>query len=247
MVLGMANNKKFSGHFNVDVRKRTLKSQIADKLASMISSQMIAEGEALPSERDLAKSYDVSRETVRGALQLLTENGFIQVSQGNRSVVVEGAAKRIETSNILGDIHEFDAYSVAETRKVVESAILRSAAININDEDLEKLESMLKYQESVVDDPVAFQISDNEFHTIIYQACHNPLLTKMALDVYSYALEYRTVALLEETSTVRSLREHHQLFRSLKNHDPDAAERAIVDHVDSIFKSTLAMQNKNSE
>ncbi|MGX9415741.1 FadR/GntR family transcriptional regulator [Vibrio sp. RC27] len=243
----MSNSTKYSADYKADVRKRTLKSQIADKLGAMISSRMIAEGEALPSERDLAKSYDVSRETVRGALQILIEHGFIKVSQGNRSVVVEGAAKRIESSSALSDIQNYDAITVAETRKVVESAILRSAAININAEDLEKLESMLEYQESVIDDPVAFQISDNEFHTLIYQSCRNPLLTKMALDVYSYALEYRTAALLEETSTVRSLREHHQLFRSLKNHDPDAAERAIMAHVDSIFKSTLIMQNKDSE
>lgn len=241
------NTKKYSTDHKADVRKRTLKSQIADKLCAMISSGMIAEGEALPSERELAKSYGVSRETVRGALQILIEHGFIEISQSNRSVVAEGAAKQIESSSLLGDIQSYDAFTVAETRKVVESAILRSAAINISKEDLEKLASMLEYQESVVNDPVAFQISDNEFHTVIYQSCRNTLLTKMALDVYSYALEYRTVALLEEASTVRSLREHHQLFRSLKNHDPDAAERAIVAHVDSIFKSTLMMQNKEGE
>ena len=243
----LTNANKYSADYKADVRKHTLKSQIADKLGAMISSHMIKEGEALPSERELAKSYDVSRETVRGALQILTEHGFIEVSQGSRSVVVKGAAKRIETSSVLNDIQSYDAITVAETRKVVESAILRSAAINISDSDLEKLESMLAYQGSVLDDPVAFQISDNEFHTIIYQSCRNALLTKMALDVYSYALEYRTAALLEEASTVRSLREHHQLFRSLKDHDPDAAERAIVSHVDSIFKSTLIMQNKDSE
>lgn len=241
------NTNKYSADYKADVCKRTLKSQIADKLGAMISANMISEGEALPSERELAKSYDVSRETVRGALQILTDHGFIKVSQKNRSVVLEGAAKKIESSSVLSDIQSYDAISVAETRKVVESAILRSAAINISHEDLEKLESMLVYQETVLDDPVAFQISDNEFHTIIYQSCRNPLLTKIALDVYSYALEYRTTALLEEASTVRSLREHHQLFRSLKNHDPDAAERAIVNHVDSIFKSTLMMQNKDSE
>lgn len=243
----MATKTTFLTDYREDVRRRTLKSQIADKLASMISSKMINEGDYLPSERDLAKTYDVSRETIRGALQILTEHGFIDVSQGYRTRVVDGAAKRIESGALFSELQDFDAMTVAETRKVVEIAIFRSAAINIGDKGLEKLASMLELQESVLEDPVAFQISDKEFHTLIYNSARNPLLAKIAADVYSYALEFRTYALQEELSTVRSLREHHQIFRALSNHDPDAAERAITAHVDSIFKSTLLMQKKESE
>jgi len=230
-----------------EVRRRPLKSQIAEKLASMISTGMIAEEDFLPSERDLSKTYDVSRETIRGALQILSNQNFITISRGSRSQVVKGAAKNIKSDGFSSELQNFDAMSVAETRTVVEVAILRSAAINITQESLDKLAAMLVVQESILEDPVAFQISDNEFHSLIYSSGRNDLLAKIAADVYSYALEFRTVALKEELSTVRSFREHQQIFRALSNHDPDAAERAISAHVDSIFKSTLMMQNNNSE
>ncbi len=234
-------------NYSSNVSRQTLKAQIADKLSALIVSKMISEGEALPSERELAKSYDVSRETIRGSLSMLSEQGVITISRGRKSIVAKGSAKIIQSNNILEDIQNYDAFSVVETSKVIESAILRSAAINIKEEDLEKLSSLIEYQETVLDDNVAFQVSDKEFHTIIYQSCRNSLLSKIAIDVYSYALEHRTAALAEEKSTVRSLREHHQILRSLKNHDPDAAERSILGHVDSIFKSTLIMQNKDTE
>lgn len=243
----MPKDFKESPEYSTDVSRITLKAQIADKLSDLIASQMIVEGEALPSERELAKSYDVSRETIRGALSILSERDLITVSRGRKAVVAEGAIKIIQSNLLVDDIQSFDALTVVETRKVIERAILRSAAINIKDEDLEKLTSLVEYQESVLDNHVAFQVSDKEFHTIIYQSCRNELLSKIAIDVYSYALEHRTAALAEEKSTVRSIREHYQILRSLKNHDPDAAERSILGHIDSIFKSTLIMQNKDSE
>ena len=63
----------------------------------------------------------------------------------------------------------------------------------------------------------------------------------MASNIYSYALEFRNMALKAERATERSLREHRQIFRALEQHDPDAAERAMTGHVDSIFKSSIMM------
>lgn len=226
------------------VRKRPLKTQIAEKLTSMISAKMIAEGDNLPSERDLAKTYSVSRETIRGTLKILDDQNIIEVFKGLRTKVAKGASKRIKAGVFSNELRQFDAITVAETRAVVEVAILRSAAVNITQESLDQLAVLLQVQEGLTGDPVAFQISDKEFHSLIYNSGRNRLLAKISEDVYSYDLEFRTVALQEELSTVRSLREHHQIFRALKSHDPDAAERAIQAHIDSIFKSTLLMQKK---
>ena len=43
----------------------------------------------LPSENELTKKYNVSRETIRKALTLLLENGYIQKKQGKGSIVLD--------------------------------------------------------------------------------------------------------------------------------------------------------------
>ncbi|MFS1515280.1 trehalose operon repressor [Bacillus sp. SCS-151] len=43
----------------------------------------------LPSEHDLAKNYDTSRETIRKALNLLSLNGYIQKVKGKGSIVLD--------------------------------------------------------------------------------------------------------------------------------------------------------------
>ena len=46
-------------------------------------------GELIPTEHELAETYDVSRETIRKAQKLLLENGFIHKKQGRGSTVLD--------------------------------------------------------------------------------------------------------------------------------------------------------------
>ncbi|WP_299091270.1 trehalose operon repressor [uncultured Metabacillus sp.] len=54
-----------------------------------IKTGEIKAGEALPSENELAESYNTSRETIRKALNLLSQNGFIQKIKGKGSIVID--------------------------------------------------------------------------------------------------------------------------------------------------------------
>jgi DNA-binding FadR family transcriptional regulator len=226
------------------VQRNTLKSQVAEKLMYMISTGLITSDDFLPSERNLSETFSVSRETIRGALQILSSKKLIEVARGTRTRILAGptvvAGKELDI-NLVDQLENYDVTTVAEARRVVEAAIVKSAAINISSSDLKKLAAMMDTQEKVLDDAVAFQISDREFHKLIYNSGGNELLEKMASNIYSYALEFRNMALKAERATERSLREHRQIYRALEQHDPDAAERAMTGHVDSIFKSSILM------
>ncbi len=221
-----------------NIRRQTLKHQLADKLAYMMSAGLIRSGDYLPSERELAKTLDVSRETVRGAIQLLASKGLIEVAQGARTKVISGNLGKWKESFGL-DVKDFDVTTVSDTRQVIEVAILRSAAMNISQKELDRLSSLIEAQEKMFTDPVGFHISDREFHSVIYSAGKNELLEKIAGDVYSYALDARHTAMGQEGAIERSVREHLAIYRALEHHDPDAAERAVVGHLDSIYKSTM--------
>ena len=58
-------------------------------LEADILNQRYKPGELLPSENKLAVNYDVSRETIRKALVLLLESGYIQKQQGKGSIVLD--------------------------------------------------------------------------------------------------------------------------------------------------------------
>ena len=58
-------------------------------IESEILNQKYKPGDLLPSENKLAHMYNVSRETIRKALTLLLESGYIQKQQGKGSIVLD--------------------------------------------------------------------------------------------------------------------------------------------------------------
>lgn len=58
-------------------------------LLKKIEMGEIAEYTYLPSERELMKQYEVSRDTIRKSLELLLQNGYIQKNQGKGSLVLD--------------------------------------------------------------------------------------------------------------------------------------------------------------
>ena len=56
---------------------------------ALIENNKIKAGEKLPSEFDLQNKYQASRDTIRKALLLLSQNGYIQKSQGKSSIVLD--------------------------------------------------------------------------------------------------------------------------------------------------------------
>jgi GntR family transcriptional regulator len=65
--------------------------QIADRLRDQIDSGVLQPGERLPSEPDLVRQFDASRNTVRLALALLTNQGLVVTRQGLGTFVTEPA------------------------------------------------------------------------------------------------------------------------------------------------------------
>ena len=69
------------------VAHRSMKDVIAERFAGLIASGILSVGDSFPSERDLAATMGVSRETIRGALLILSTKGIVSVVQGARTRV----------------------------------------------------------------------------------------------------------------------------------------------------------------
>ena len=52
---------------------------IYKQIAEQIDQSILNAGDILPSENDLAEQHDTSRETVRKALNVLAQNGYIRI------------------------------------------------------------------------------------------------------------------------------------------------------------------------
>lgn len=75
--------------FTIDKNKKEpFHFQIYMKVKEAIENRSIGEGEKIPSEKELQQMFDVSRITVRRAIEDLERDGFVKKYQGKGTIVM---------------------------------------------------------------------------------------------------------------------------------------------------------------
>lgn len=74
---------------------------IHNDIARQIEAGEIAAHSLLPSEHELKDRYHTSRETIRKALNLLAQNGYIQKVQGKGSIVIKSSKVDFPVSGLV--------------------------------------------------------------------------------------------------------------------------------------------------
>src|SRR5690606_15849211 len=133
---------------------------VADQLSAMIRSGELKIGQRLPSERDLAARFSVSRPTVREAIVTLEvmKRGGVRPRSG--VYVREAVGSRIEVPEDLPG-----PFEILEAPKVLESEIAAIAAARISNDDLRRMKTQLKKLDSPTRSVTEIERHDQEFHT----------------------------------------------------------------------------------
>jgi DNA-binding FadR family transcriptional regulator len=232
------------------VVRRNARDIVADKIAASIASGLLQVGDALPSERDLAAALRVSRETVRGGMQILTARGIVEVSHGARTKVVSASVEPA-----TADLHEpkrinnYDLESIHAARLLVERRVVSDAAVRIDNETLGLVDDFLAAQRNSLDDPVRFLIGDREFHLAIYRSCGNAALADFVSDLYTYMLDFRRKAVSRPGAIAESIGDHEKIVAGLHARDSRAVVAAFEIHLERIYATTnsvLASRGKQA-
>lgn len=79
---------------------KALYIKIYDDIKNLIKSKTLLPGDPIPSELELRKKYNCSRDTVRKATLLLEQKNYIYKSQGKPSIVLENTQYLFPTSTL---------------------------------------------------------------------------------------------------------------------------------------------------
>ncbi len=81
-------------------KNKSLHAYIKEELLNSIKSNKYEKGEKIPTEHELCKTFNVSRTTVRTALNQLTLEGYLVRKQGKGTYVADGKAKQTLTHTV---------------------------------------------------------------------------------------------------------------------------------------------------
>ncbi|MCY4305965.1 MAG: FCD domain-containing protein [Aestuariivita sp.] len=225
--------------------RQSMKDIVAEKLSLLIASGLLEIGDALPAERDLATALGVSRETIRGAILILSTKGILSVTQGARSTV---ASNEIDAPGLLratgsNNMRRYSLDDVHQTRLKIEAEVSRLSVINPKKSDLVRLGNLIVAQEKATEDPIRFLILDREFHTIIYRACGNEVLADIATTLYSYQLDHRRRVVTKPGTIARSISDHYAILTALEAKNAEKLSAAFEVHEWRIYETTRQLKD----
>ena len=216
--------------------------QVADRILGLVHGGSLRPGDQLPPERDLAVTLGVSRPSLREAMRGLQLLGVLKARQGGGAYVSSlEAAELLAPLQFLITLDPRNLDSLYDARILVDGEIGRLAAPRVGEPELARLRENLAEQRSLLRDPEAFHVADMAFHRLIFEACGNPILGRIALSLYVLGMEYRRLAWRRPGVLRHSVSDHEAILAALTERDPAAAGLAMAQHMRNVHRSTTQL------
>lgn len=208
------------------IRRESLSKQVSDSLEEMISSGVYPVGEKIPAEPELAEMFQVSRNTIREAIQSLTWAGLLSVKQGDGTYVCSSSRFR---ANMEQKCQEVSLSDIKEARNCIEVTIAHLAAQRRDQNDLAVIQDMLAKRKTLETDSKENTDADLNFHIAIARACHNVIL----IDMYESMSDYMKSQIEQQNRASRFTpleidKLHEDLFLSIQDGDSEKAVSAVM-------------------
>jgi DNA-binding FadR family transcriptional regulator len=219
------------------VNPQRIFQEVASQLRRLISEGKLRPGDKLPAERELARSFGVSRNTMREALRALELSGLIELRLGatGGAFVLPGSSNAVVAG--MRDLYFLGAITpehLTEARISISAAVIRMACERITEDELAALE------ENVASAERARQAGDFEertrhhqaFHVMLARTTHNPVLIATTEGIMEITRQFvKAIGPTDEQTYTHPSRK--RLLKHLRARD---AEKAVAEMTSALTK-----------
>lgn len=219
-------------------KPREQKDDVTTKLIAsfkdLISRGILVPGCKLPSERELAQRFQVSRSSLRQALKVMEIMGVVSQRVG------DGTYLSTNSQEILGEPLDFlflldgvSHYELFEARLILEPELAARAAQRATVDDLAELRSRIEALQEVIAQGGETVDEDVAFHDAIFAAAGNRVFRLMFRAILRAV--FKSIAQTSHLATRGELREavgfHESIYGAIEARRPDEARRAMTEHL----------------
>jgi DNA-binding FadR family transcriptional regulator len=226
------------------IENRRLYRQIADQIETLIATGEFAPGDRLPPERDLAGKLGVSRATVREAMIALELAGLVDVRTGSGIYVLTRRRNGSDAKD-----QGPGPFELLDARRALEGGVAALAAANATDAEIATLHEALELMQREQASDADTEDGDRLFHLSIARATHNALLLRTVTEMWEWTRGPMWTRLNDNlymrANRPRWLSDHGRVFDAIRNHDPDAAQTAMREHIAHVKEQLLNVVDQN--
>lgn len=197
---------------------------VADALRDAIAGGDFAPNQRLV-EADLSEQFGASRAAVRAALVELTGEGLVERVQ-NRGARVRAVSVE-------------EAVEITEVRMVVEGLVAAKAATRLSDDDRTRLRQIgASMQDAVASgDLLGYSALNSELHAFVRESAGQRTARSVLERLRGQNVRHQFRLAMQPGRPSVSLPQHLDIIEALCAGDPDAAERAMRVHLQSVIEA----------
>jgi GntR family transcriptional repressor for pyruvate dehydrogenase complex len=222
------------------IKKTRIHEEVFGQIQQLIREGRFKAGDQLPSERELAETFRVSRTSVREALRALESQGLIVSKTGTGNFVAD-----LPVESLVGPlarllIDEKKALAdVFEMRKVIEPQIAALAAERATESDIAQLKRIVAKQSEAVSRGETGVEADAELHLSIGRATQNRALQKLVSGLMEILGRSREESLQTKDRRDASIEAHRRIISAIEKHDKSRARDEMLHHIEQVEASVL--------
>lgn len=192
-------------------------ARIAERIRAGILGGEYAPGTRIRQE-DVAEQFGASRAPVREALRILEHDGLV--------VLVANTGAWVATLTLA------ECEEIYQMRERLEPLLLRYAAADLDEADLERLDLLAREMEATTEIDRFLQL-DREFHLDTYARASTSQLGEVVTKLWNTTQPYRRAYSQSMDDDARRIvhDEHHLIVSALRDGDVADAERVLAGHI----------------
>ena len=234
------------------IKQTKLSDTIVAHFEQMIVDGRLRAGQILPSERQLAQQFNVSRPSLREAIQKLEAKGVVERRQGGGTYVVNTVNEQLTQPlfELLAK-HPESQFDLLEFRHALEGISSFYAALRGTKADLERIEESIKgivqSQSAEINEQVDALV---EFYHRIAEASHNVILVHVVQGMQELLAEnirQNLEIIGSRKELLEKLNQHRQqLVSAIVDGQPEQARDACHQHLTYIEQILLDLGKEQS-
>lgn len=237
---------------------------IGKELREQLSQNIYKIGDRLPTEREIAESYGVSRTVIREAIIMLEIEGLVEVRKGSGVYVISLPQPNNNLTNnpLNSDLFmsafsgltgtDISPFELLQARQLIESNIVEFAAHQITKAEINAMRKVLEKEKEALETGHSNEEYDRDFHILIAEATKNTFLVDIIKLMWRMRVESLMWAQLHahiETKDYRKkwLNDHAQILAALQKKDAVAAKKAMWNHLENVKNTLLELSDVEHE
>lgn len=206
--------------------------QVIDIIINSIIKGEYKTGDKLPSEQELIRDLQVSRNSLREAMKILATMGIVEIKRGNGTYICSQLQPSMFDRVVYSMIYNVSSSDeLLELREILDEATVKLAMEKITPIEIEKLQRNIDDMRKAVEkhDIVSMEKYDIDFHLTLIESCRNVFFIRIMKNIYNIFEKSIITNIHDEKIASKAPDYHQRILDCIKEKNYNDIHLAVKD------------------